>query len=371
MGDPAVRVPLLPAEGGDPVRSALAGQVPATPIGRSDGTGTGGGGSFGGNVGGRDDSPIRSSSGGPDGEPDGEAGPEALLEQIDRTETRFHERPNEAFALRGAAGAPPLVQRNDPQRLRWRLSRLGVPGTTIDALLGGGAMFAVLGTEDDRNDGDDAAAATATRIGLERILGRNDLVDAPRFLEAGARAARSIGRIDAPNSQRRGWRSSGTGFLISPRLLLTNHHVLGTAAAAAGSTVEFDAHGPPADDVDPPVPARFRLTPDEFFLADKYLDYALVAVAATGSGGTDLTRFGWLPTVRGDEPILIDERVNIVHHPGGRLKQVSLRDNRVTDILDNFLHYRADTGTGIVGGTGLQRSVATRRPPSQRRPPPG
>jgi endonuclease G len=38
-----------------------------------------------------------------------------------------------------------------------------------------------------------------------------------------------------------------------------------------------------------------------------------------------------------------------VQHPEGQKKQVALRDNRIVDVLDNFLHYEADTQPGSSG----------------------
>ncbi|GAB7111027.1 hypothetical protein JCM4814A_93450 [Streptomyces phaeofaciens JCM 4814] len=81
----------------------------------------------------------------------------------------------------------------------------------------------------------------------------------------------------------------GTGFLASPNLLLTNHHVLPDAEAARQSFVAFDAQV--TVDNRPQLPARLELDPDGFFAADQRLDFALVRVApgpdlrAAGCGG--------------------------------------------------------------------------------------
>jgi hypothetical protein len=47
-----------------------------------------------------------------------------------------------------------------------------------------------------------------------------------------------------------------------------------------------------------------------------------------------------------DDPILVEEFVNIIQHPGGRPKQVALRDNQVIDLLPGFLRYKAETEPG-------------------------
>ncbi|MBC8065130.1 MAG: hypothetical protein H7Y17_09895 [Chlorobia bacterium] len=64
------------------------------------------------------------------------------------------------------------------------------------------------------------------------------------FLEKGLLVNRCVGRVMTRLDGSR--RSFGTGFMISPRLLLTNWHVLKTKEVAANSTVEFQ-HAPNMD----------------------------------------------------------------------------------------------------------------------------
>ncbi len=74
-------------------------------------------------------------------------------------------------------------------------------------------------------------------IGLERIIQGNDL-DSINYLAKGTAAARSVCRI-----QLRDLKSNllgyGSGFLIGPGLLMTNHHVFGKPAEAANSIADF------------------------------------------------------------------------------------------------------------------------------------
>ena len=72
---------------------------------------------------------------------------------------------------------------------------------------------------------------------IERIIEENDLISS-RFLPIGGSVSRAVGRITLRQHGRT--LGYGTGFLISPELLLTNHHVLETAEIAADSFVEFD-----------------------------------------------------------------------------------------------------------------------------------
>src|SRR5262245_48361171 len=72
---------------------------------------------------------------------------------------------------------------------------------------------------------------------LERILNGNEL-QSVNYLSRGARAAQAVARIQLvdPIENIRGW---GTGFLISPEVLITNHHVLSRPEAADASEAHF------------------------------------------------------------------------------------------------------------------------------------
>src|SRR2546427_11203517 len=64
---------------------------------------------------------------------------------------------------------------------------------------------------------------------LEAITGQN-YIDQVNFLERGMRAAKAVCRILI------GGDPIGTGFLVGPGLLITNHHVIPDRAAAQDAT---------------------------------------------------------------------------------------------------------------------------------------
>ena len=130
---------------------------------------------------------------------------------------------------------------------------------------------------------------------------------------------------------------------VSPRLFLTNNHVLDAAGRAEASDVEFGYEYGPGGVLR--TARTIEFDPEAFFLTDAVLDFTLVAVRAADG----LEEFGWLTLNDDDGAVLADEYVNIIQHPNGRPKQVVLRDNQVTDILPDFLHYRADTEPGSSG----------------------
>jgi S1-C subfamily serine protease len=73
---------------------------------------------------------------------------------------------------------------------------------------------------------------------VERVIGKTRDFLSIGFFEGGLSASRGVGRIVTHLGS--GLVSYGTGFLVSPRLLLTNHHVLRAEDDAAISTVEFN-----------------------------------------------------------------------------------------------------------------------------------
>ncbi|CCK32314.1 V8-like protein Glu-specific endopeptidase-like protein [Streptomyces davaonensis JCM 4913] len=179
----------------------------------------------------------------------------------------------------------------------------------------------------------------------ERIIGLSNDLQAANFLPRGARAARTVARI----SLRRDGRELplGTGFLVSPRLLMTNHHVLPDADFAATCFAEFDAQI--GIDNSPDDIVRFEFAPAELFLAHEPLDFALVALAPADDAVPPGEIFGWNRLSVRTGKLVLGELVNVIGHPSGRLKEIALRDNKLVTRLDDFLHYRTDTEPGNSG----------------------
>jgi V8-like Glu-specific endopeptidase len=181
---------------------------------------------------------------------------------------------------------------------------------------------------------------------LERFIGASDLMGVA-FLERGVEVARTIGRIwvGMAAGQPKGY---ATGFLVSPRLLMSNFHILGDPAVARTSRVEF-GYELRADGA-PHQTSMFAIDPETFHFADRQLDYAVVAVAPTAmDGGHKLADFGFNSMIEDEGKAIAAQWVNIIQHPEGRYKQLALRENRVVDILEQFLHYQTDTAPGASG----------------------
>ncbi|MCP2357083.1 endonuclease G [Nonomuraea thailandensis] len=188
----------------------------------------------------------------------------------------------------------------------------------------------------------DPAAVTAAAAVLERIILTNDLLPVG-YLEGGAAAARAVGRVVVRDARGR-LAGYGTGSLVCRELLLTNHHVLADADTAGRSSVEFDYQD--GNDGRPLPLHAFSLDPGRFFFADQELDFALVAVKATTG---ELARFGFNRLLASEGKAIVGDFVTIIQHPGGEKKQVALRENRIVDILESFVHYQTDTEPGSSG----------------------
>lgn len=190
----------------------------------------------------------------------------------------------------------------------------------------------------------------------EVVLGARDFLSV-EFLERGLVAARSVGRVLVRGGD--GFRARGTGFMVAPGLLMTNQHVLTSLDLAELCAVEMDYEQNRLRA--PKEPQLFLFEPKRFFITDKSLDYALVAVNGRSDRGADLTAYGWLPLngAQGKIAITGNDYVNIVQHPLGREKEIVIRNNRVLDMrtgndegdddLGPFLHYESDTEKGSSG----------------------
>ena len=252
------------------------------------------------------------------------------------TETRFARRKKERQKVHAA-----IAEKRSPlevdslARVRSRLDRLGYGALARRVTSRKRAPYEHIERELSQSD-------ELRRIALERVLGRSELTPVS-FLHEGCFIARSVGRVRVRDFARRpaGW---GTGFLVSPRLLLTNNHVLESAEWARNSLIELNYQEGPLGNL--LRTQRFDLDPDRFFVTSEALDYSLVAVRERSSSGDSLESHPWNGLLAESGKALKTELVNIIQHPNGEPKQVVLRQNRVLDVFDRFVHYSADTAPG-------------------------
>jgi endonuclease I/V8-like Glu-specific endopeptidase len=233
-----------------------------------------------------------------------------------------------------------VVSIEEPERIRKRIRRL-------ENMAAEKAEHAAPRGQEDSAAQTLAAASLVETIGLERVMGRPDFLGV-NFLEMALAVSRFVGRIRIRSRANGHGEGFGTGFMVSPRLLLTNNHVLRSAAVAAASEVEFDYQYDRTGRLLPVV--VYGLDPTTFFLTDRELDYSLVAVREKSlDGKLEIRRYGWSRLVAEEGKALLGDSLNIIQHPKGEPKQLVLRSNQLVDLFDSFAHYVADTEPGSSG----------------------
>jgi V8-like Glu-specific endopeptidase len=184
------------------------------------------------------------------------------------------------------------------------------------------------------------------------------------FLEAGYRAARAVGRVCVPQvfdgvPRMNGDRPSlavGTGWLIAPRLLVTNHHVIAArlfgdpppkaadvVTQATSAEVWFDY----VDALKPYV--AYNVTALE--ASDQTLDYAVLRVAEASKGeARPIAEWGCLQLAPETAELRQGQALNIIQHPTGDVKHVAIRRNEFIGAAEGseFL-YLTDTLPGSSG----------------------
>ena len=284
------------------------------------------------------------------------------VDQLREVAKRWQSRTDERERKKAALRAGDYSAADTPERLtRWVQRR----ETWFDALTSGTAPPV---TDTVTDTAADTAVVTADAdageslppaedvVDLDRSLRRedviNDLVErtvgrtrdllSVEFFEMGLLAARCVGLVTTRGQ------ANGTGFLVAPGLMITNEHVLRTAAEAGDSDLEMDFEENRFGDAK--RTEIFRLRPETFFLADAVLDFALVGVDLVSQNGTQLDSFSVLPLIGEEGKVRIGEAVNVVQHPLGRVKQVAIRNNLLVDLPEGpYFHYEADTDKGSSG----------------------
>jgi endonuclease G, mitochondrial len=177
---------------------------------------------------------------------------------------------------------------------------------------------------------------------LERHIGSVDLLDAV-WLRQGTATADAVAQLEAPAGD-------GTGFLVSPWLLLTNHHVVPTPDDAAGTKVHFRYERNAAGRIT--RTRDHRMDPDRFFITspESALDFTLVALTPTGRDQAPGSDFGHIPLIGVTGKILLGQPVNIIQHPDGRPREIAIRNNRLLNVEDaRRIVYETDTESGASG----------------------
>jgi V8-like Glu-specific endopeptidase len=190
----------------------------------------------------------------------------------------------------------------------------------------------------------------------EAIVGVDDTVDYG-FLAAGQKVGQSVARITVPrfdNGVQRQtnsgpWTMLGTAWVLSPTLMLTNHHVIAARLSgesepaasdftlqAKGAVVEFDF------DKENSVAKKIAVAKIEADSSN--LDYCVIRLAADAS--RPALEFNPNRVVFG--PASYDP-LNIIQHPRGQPKRIAFRNNLLTGADNDTIRYFTDTDFGSSG----------------------
>jgi len=195
----------------------------------------------------------------------------------------------------------------------------------------------------------------------ERVVFTDDTVPFD-FLACGSVAGRSVGRLTVPPYENGLPKSTplgtpayphgGTGWLITPTLLVTNHHVVNARSAvggpvlqasdadlasqAAATVVSFDYDNEQAKGADAACASIVAWSPE--------FDYAVLRLAEqTGRPGLPFRHDALKATLEDNIA------VNVIQHPNGKAKRIGLRNNIVDGATEREIRYFTDTDSGSSG----------------------
>jgi hypothetical protein len=180
-------------------------------------------------------------------------------------------------------------------------------------------------------------SAEDERRAFEKITGDQPTFLDVAFLQAGLDAARAVARLRMQFPD--GW-YTGTGFLVQPDVLLTNHHNLFALDGSRVSSVEvlFDYETSADGRMREPTPATAIL---DSIVGEASGDWAICRLASPLRDRS--------PLRLGQAGLRPGAWVAIVQHPGGLPKKIALHHNTVTYADDDVVHYLTDTLGGSSG----------------------
>ena len=155
------------------------------------------------------------------------------------------------------------------------------------------------------------------------------------FLRTGDRLGRAVLKIQRADAV------SGTGFLVAPNILLTNHHVVPCEKIAASAQAIANFETPTAQCELAPIQVA-SLRPAELFLTNPELDVTFCAV-------DDLEHLGNIPLERDDHPGNPGDQVFMIQHPAGGTKKLTLRESRLIAREPEALRYSCRSEPGASG----------------------
>jgi len=173
----------------------------------------------------------------------------------------------------------------------------------------------------------------------ELITGKQPTFLEMSFLHEGLKAARSVVRVNVWNHERKA--AQGTGFLIANDRILTNHHVLFDGDNAVSKVLIWFNYEQDAQRRQRPVDQYDGIVAT--IVGDAKHDWAAIQLA------TPLREEYEPLNLRPSKPVLEDDFVYIVQHPGGGPKKLAILHNQVVWVTEDVVQYLTDTLPGSSG----------------------
>jgi endonuclease G len=191
-----------------------------------------------------------------------------------------------------------------------------------------------------------ATAAEPLEQAYERYIGNNDLLPI-NYLQIGEAKSRAVGRLRYFDL-RVARNAMASGFLVSPDLVMTNHHVFSAADSFRDAFIDFDyAYGADGRELDR---ITFQLDPEKFFYANATLDCAVIGIKNMDEANAhQATGRGYLVLNPDQGKTGVGDSATIIQYPGGDYQQIALRRNEILEIKPDALTYVSDTAPGSSG----------------------
>jgi V8-like Glu-specific endopeptidase len=192
------------------------------------------------------------------------------------------------------------------------------------------------------NDASEARSAHSSPIkwaGKELVTGKQPSFYEIAFLEKGLKASRSVVLLRVLYEP--GKQGNGTGFLIAPNTILTNHHVLYSNDKPAQKVlIWFNYERDVAGNECAVEQCEGNVTS---IVGDEHHDWAVIGLKAP-------PRQTYEPlTLGAKKPLVEEDFVYIVQHPNGELKKIGMTHNQVVSVTDDCVQYLTDTLPGSSG----------------------
>ncbi|MEA5604809.1 serine protease [Nostoc sp. UHCC 0252] len=184
------------------------------------------------------------------------------------------------------------------------------------------------------------------------------------FLERGLAASRAVAKVIVPcvlNGVPSLDKGNGSGWLITPDLLLTNYHVIQARNKneLPANTADFKAQALKATvwfnytdwNVDY---SEYKCIELVHFSVE--FDYALLRLSPSSSSSCNqlLSSWGYLSVIQSKPELLKGSRLNIIQHPQGGPQRIAIRSNFYVDYINTTtsperIRYLTDTEPGSSG----------------------